>query len=215
MAALIGVILRKNPKGSKGREVEKYKVGLMTMSDGRPYLHELQYEMNMGYQKRIRERLEATGEIEVVEGKSTGEFEQGGKGGSGTAEGSGGGDDDLQLCDLVLPAVHGGGDELCAGPICVVLQPAPVRMRDGRDAGGVRCAGADRKKHTRVWGSIEEDEVRDKVVKYIRAACAVNRLKGADVRELRRAADGDVHDGGEPGRMAGAVWDRRRECRAV
>jgi len=32
--------------------MKKYKVGLLTMSDGRPYLHELQYEMNMGYRSR-------------------------------------------------------------------------------------------------------------------------------------------------------------------
>lgn len=31
--------------------MKKYKVGLLTMSDGRPYLHELQYEMNMTYQR--------------------------------------------------------------------------------------------------------------------------------------------------------------------
>ena len=50
--------------------MKKFKVGLLTMSDGRPYLHNLQYDMNMGYQKQIRERLEATGLVEVVEGSA-------------------------------------------------------------------------------------------------------------------------------------------------
>ena len=50
--------------------MKKFKVGLLTMSDGRPYLHNLQYDMNLGYQKQIRERLEATGLVEVVEGSA-------------------------------------------------------------------------------------------------------------------------------------------------
>ena len=39
--------------------MKKFKVGLLTMSDGRPYLHNLQFDMNMGYQAQIKERLEA------------------------------------------------------------------------------------------------------------------------------------------------------------
>lgn len=31
------------------------------MSDGRPYLHNLQYDMNMNYQNNIKNALEATG----------------------------------------------------------------------------------------------------------------------------------------------------------
>ena len=46
--------------------MKKYKVGLLTMSDGRPYLHNLQRDMNMNYQRQIQESLEATGLVEVV-----------------------------------------------------------------------------------------------------------------------------------------------------
>ena len=48
--------------------MKKYKVGLLTMSDGRPYLHETQYEMNMQYQNAIKAALEATGQVEVIAG---------------------------------------------------------------------------------------------------------------------------------------------------
>ena len=38
------------------------------MSDGRPYLHNLQYDMNMNYQNNIKNALEATGQVEVIAG---------------------------------------------------------------------------------------------------------------------------------------------------
>ena len=48
--------------------MKKFKVGLLTMSDGREYLHQLQYDMNLQYQHDICKRLEDTGLIEVIEG---------------------------------------------------------------------------------------------------------------------------------------------------
>ena len=48
--------------------MKKFKVGLLTMSDGRPYLHNLQYDMNMNYQNNIKNALEATGQVEVIAG---------------------------------------------------------------------------------------------------------------------------------------------------
>ncbi|MBQ4332784.1 MAG: fucose isomerase, partial [Clostridia bacterium] len=48
--------------------MKKFRVGLLTMSDGRPYLHQTQFEMNMRYQNDIKEALEATGLVEVVAG---------------------------------------------------------------------------------------------------------------------------------------------------
>ena len=48
--------------------MKKIKVGLLTMSDGRIYLHNEYEEMNFRYQRRIAEALERTGEFEVVQG---------------------------------------------------------------------------------------------------------------------------------------------------
>ena len=48
--------------------MKKYKVGLLTMSDGRPYLHGTQFELNMACQRDLAAALEATGLVEVVAG---------------------------------------------------------------------------------------------------------------------------------------------------
>ena len=47
----------------------KRKVGVLTFSDGRKYIHEDLLATNERYQKRLVEALEATGEIEVVAGE--------------------------------------------------------------------------------------------------------------------------------------------------
>ena len=46
----------------------KIKVGILTMSDGRIYLHDEYKDLNMRYQDEIARRLEETGEVEVVQG---------------------------------------------------------------------------------------------------------------------------------------------------
>lgn len=48
--------------------MEKIKVGLLTMSDGREYLHEEYAQLNMDYQREIKEALESTGLFEVTAG---------------------------------------------------------------------------------------------------------------------------------------------------
>ena len=48
--------------------MKKIRVGILTMSDGRIYLHNEYEELNLRYQHEIAKALEATGEFEVVEG---------------------------------------------------------------------------------------------------------------------------------------------------
>jgi len=47
----------------------KRKVGVLTISDGRKYIHEDLLATNERYQNRLVKTLEATGEVEVVAGK--------------------------------------------------------------------------------------------------------------------------------------------------
>ena len=53
-----GVYTRKE---SEGIHVKRIKIGILTMSDGREYLHEEYEEMNLRYQRDIAAALEATG----------------------------------------------------------------------------------------------------------------------------------------------------------
>jgi len=49
--------------------MRKRKVGLLTFSDGRKFAHEMLRDMNLDFQNKFRQRLEATGEYEVVAGE--------------------------------------------------------------------------------------------------------------------------------------------------
>ena len=158
--------------------MKKYKVGLLTMSDGRPYLHELQYEMNMGYQKRIREALEATGEIEVVEGEAPINSNTAAKREAYRLQQAGAEMTIFNYAIWCYPQYTAVASNFAPGPYVLFcnLHPSECGM-----VGMMAASGAldqIEKSHTRVWGSIDETEVRDRVVRYIRAACAVNRLKG-------------------------------------
>ena len=44
-------------------------IGILTFSDGRKFAHDLQYQMNKGFQDRLVTVLETTGEVECVTGE--------------------------------------------------------------------------------------------------------------------------------------------------
>jgi L-fucose isomerase len=46
--------------------MRKTKVGIVTFSDGRDYIHQSLEELNWRYQRKLAAALEATGEVEVV-----------------------------------------------------------------------------------------------------------------------------------------------------
>ena len=49
--------------------IRKTRVGILTFSDGRKYIHETLVDLNQRYQDRLAAALEATGEVEVVGGR--------------------------------------------------------------------------------------------------------------------------------------------------
>ena len=49
--------------------MRKYRVGVLTFSDGRRYQHEQLLPTNRRYQHRVVEAIEGTGEAEVIEGR--------------------------------------------------------------------------------------------------------------------------------------------------
>ncbi len=49
--------------------MKKIKVGILTLSDGREYLHNEHKDMLLAYQNDIAKALEETGEFQVVQGR--------------------------------------------------------------------------------------------------------------------------------------------------
>lgn len=49
--------------------MRKIRVGILTFSDGRKYIHEELLELNKRYQQGVADALEATGEVDVVQGE--------------------------------------------------------------------------------------------------------------------------------------------------
>ena len=49
--------------------IRKIKVGILTFSDGRKYIHDTLVELNQNYQNRLAQALEATGLVEDVPGQ--------------------------------------------------------------------------------------------------------------------------------------------------
>lgn len=158
--------------------MKKYKVGLLTMSDGRPYLHNLQFDMNMGYQHQIRERLEATGEVEVIEGSAPIGSIHAAKEEAQRLKDAGVEMTIFNYAIWCYPSYTVVASNFAPGPYLLFcnIYPSECGM-----VGMMAASGAldqVEKKHTRIWGNIDEDDVCAKVMKYIRAACAVNRLRG-------------------------------------
>ena len=168
------------------------------MSDGRPYLHNLQYDMNMGYQTEIKERLEATGLVEVVEGdqpvnSNTAAKEQAGKLKAAGAE--------MTIFNYAIwcyPQYTAVAANFAPGPYLLFcnIHPSECGMVGMMAASGT----LDQLKlvHKRIFGSIGDDEV---LGNYPRGLCGQPSAR-PDLWQFRRPAYGNVYDGGKPGAVA-------------
>ena len=48
---------------------KKRKVGILTFSDGRKFVHQQEYEVNKSFEERLVKVLESSGEVECVRGE--------------------------------------------------------------------------------------------------------------------------------------------------
>ncbi len=158
--------------------MKKIKVGILTLSDGRKYIHEELVALNQRYQDGLAKALEATGEVEVVPGREIIWNQQ-----IAQAEGrrlteSG--------CDLTIlnyaiwcfPHLSAVATTFAPGPFLLFcnVHPSEPGMVGMLAAAGT-MAMLDRP-HTRVWGRIEEPAVLKRVMSYVKAAAALSRLRG-------------------------------------
>ncbi len=158
--------------------MNKIRVGIMTMSDGRQHIHDDMLAVNQQYQADIAAALEATGEIEVVQARAIinsntvareeGEYLLR----SGV---------ELTIFNYAIwcyPQFSMVATNFAPGPYVLFsnLHPSKCGM-----VGMLAASGSLDQlglKHTRIWGSVSDPEVFGKLVSYIKAAAAVKRLRG-------------------------------------
>lgn len=158
--------------------MRKYRVGLLTFSDGRHYLHERHYELNKRYQSRIARELAQTGIVDVVEGETIiGDPVAAGNEGRRMREAA----VDMTIfnyaiwCYPHLSAIAAG---FAPGPLllfCNLHPSEPGMVAMLASAGTMDQLGH---KYKRIWGDISERAVLEQVLSCIRASCAVSMLRG-------------------------------------
>lgn len=158
--------------------MRKIKVGILTFSDGRKYIHDSLVPLNKTYQDKLASALEATGEVDVVAGRVI-------IGDQKTAQAEGRrlmeNGCDLTICNYSIwcyPHLTAVATAFAPGPFLLFcnVHPSEPGMVGMLAAAGT-MAQLDRP-HTRVWGKIENKAVLAKVMSFIKAAGALSMLKG-------------------------------------
>lgn len=158
--------------------MKKIKVGLLTMSDGRIYLHEEYEQLNFTKQHEIAKVLEETGMFEVVEGNriinsNTVAKEEGTRLREESVE--------VTIFNYTIwcyPQYTMVAQNFAPGPFLLFsnLHPSECGM-----VGMLAAAGSLDQigvKYSRLWGDVNDPEVKEKMISYLKAASAVTRLKG-------------------------------------
>lgn len=156
----------------------KRKIGLLTMSDGRSYLHNEAYDTMMRYQNDIREALEATGQFQVVAGGAPINSNVLAKAEAERLRREGVEATIFNYSIWCYPQYSAVAAGIAPGPFLLFcnLHPSECGM-----VGMLAAAGTmDQLGHPydRIWGSIQEPETLEKVCRFLKAACAINRLRG-------------------------------------
>lgn len=158
--------------------MKKIKVGLLTMSDGRIYLHKEFEQLNFEKQHSIAEALRATGEFEVVEGEriinsNTVAKEEGIRLRENGVEAT-----IFNYTIWCYPQFTVTAQNFAPGPYLLFsnLHPSQCGM-----VGMLAAAGSLDQigvKYSRLWGDVADGEVKGKMIAFLKAAAAVTRLKG-------------------------------------
>jgi L-fucose isomerase len=158
--------------------MNKIKVGLLTFSDGRDYIHKSLLETNKKYQAKIVKALEETGKVEVHAGR---EIIWNAKTAGTEARRLRAANVDLTIfnyaiwCYPHLSAVASGFAPEPYLLFCNLHPSEPGMVGMLAAAGTMDQLG---KRYGRMWGDVENSSVLERVMSYIRAAGAVSRLKG-------------------------------------
>lgn len=158
--------------------MRKFKVGILTFSDGRDYIHNELLETNWKYQRSLADALEATGRVEVVQAEEIiGNQKTAQREGRRLAEAG----CDLTICNYAIwcyPHLTAVATAFAPGPyllFCNINPSEPGMVGMLAAAGTMDQLG---RPYTRVWGDIGEADTLERVMQFIRAAGALSMLKG-------------------------------------
>lgn len=158
--------------------IQKTKVGILTFSDGRKYIHDTLVETNQNYQNRLAAALEATGEVEVIPGQQIIWNSEGACTEARRLQQAG---VDLTVFNYAIwafPNFSAIATTFAPGPYILFsnLHPSePGMVAMLASAGTMDQIGAT---YTRIWGDIQDSVILDKMMHYIRAAGALKHIKG-------------------------------------
>ena len=158
--------------------MKKFKVGILTFSDGRKYIHEDLLATNLRYQNRLAEALEATGQVEVVAGT---EIVWTPKIARREAQRLAAEGVEITIFNYAIwafPHLTGVASTFAPGPhllFCNLHPSEPGMVAMLAAAGMMDQLGTA---YRRLWGDIDDPSVLRQVLSYIRAACSLARLRG-------------------------------------
>ncbi|MCD6450010.1 MAG: L-fucose/L-arabinose isomerase family protein [Thermotogaceae bacterium] len=158
--------------------MKKRRVGIITFSDGRDFVHKELVEMNKKFEDKLAEALEGTGEVELVRGS---EIVWKPSIAKKVAK-------ELLKADVEMTIFN---YSIWCWPhltvIASLFAPGPFLMFGHINpkypgmVGLLAASGALEQigiYHKKLWGNPEDEEVLGKLLSFIRAATTVNRLKG-------------------------------------
>jgi L-fucose isomerase len=158
--------------------MKKAKIGVLTFSDGREFVHESTKDMNMGFQNRLRRKLEASKEFDVVAGEEIIWHPRVAKEEAQRLRREGVEATVFNYAVWSFPHLTAIAAEFAPGPYLMFSNinpeyPGMVGML--ASAGTLDQLGIY---HRRVSGNIEDEKVFKKVRGFLKSAVAANRLKG-------------------------------------
>lgn len=158
--------------------MNKIKVGLLTMSDGREHLHEAYRPITEKYQAEIAQALAGSGDFEVVAGSGPIDSNAMARREAERLRREGVEVTLINYSIWCYPQYTAVATAIAPGPFLLFcnLHPAQCGM-----VGMLAAAGTlDQlgRPYGRIWGSIADAPVFEKVRRFLRAAAAINRLRG-------------------------------------
>jgi len=158
--------------------MKKYRVGVITFSDGREFVHRDLLETNKKFEDRLVKSLEDTGEIEVVRASEiVWKPSLAKKAGRELTKA----EVEVTVFNYaiwcwphfsVLAALFAPGPFLLYGQVNA-RYPGMVGLLAA--SGALEQVGIF---HEKIWGGPESNKVKEKILTFVRAAAATNRLKG-------------------------------------
>lgn len=158
--------------------MKKIKVGILTISDGREYLHREYAGLLMTYQEEIKSELESDGTFEIVGGSLAIHTNEEAKEEALKLQQAGVEATIFNYAIWCYPQFTAVALNFAPGPYLLFcnLHPSECGM-----VGMMAAAGTLEQlgiPYEKLWGSIMDGEIKKKMTAFLRSAAAVKRLKG-------------------------------------